>query len=272
MEPRHRVGGYQEFAPPPEIADFCEALWIHRTPDGPAVPGAAHRVLPDLAVSIAFQTFRDGNGRPVNGTPIVAGPKLQSQIFNLGPGRELAAVRIKPEWVAPILGIHPLDVENAVIDLADACPALAERLHDQLWTTRSLRDALGVVTRGIGQNRASRTSPSAPTLSALDVVRRSHGRVRCERLADMIGLSARHLRRHVHDATGVSPKAYARVVRFVSSILVADTASAPAWADIAVRGGYADQSHFIRDTIALTGLTPTDLIDERRRQILVTAS
>jgi AraC-like DNA-binding protein len=76
----------------------------------------------------------------------------------------------------------------------------------------------------------------------------------------------------VHDSTGVSPKAYARVVRFVSSILIADAAPSPVWADIAARAGYADQSHFIRDTIALTGRTPTDLFDERRRQVLVTAS
>ncbi len=272
MQPRHRVGGYQEFSPPPELADFCEALWIHRTPDGPEVPGAAHRVLPDLAVSIAFQTFRDADGLPVNGGPIVAGPKLQSQVFNLVPGRELAAVRIKPEWVAPILGIHPRDVESAVIDLTAACPVLAGRLQDQLGTTRSLRDALAVITRVIVENRASRTAPSATAATALDLVRRSHGRLRCERVADMIGMSLRHLRRHVHDSTGVSPKAYARVVRFVSSMLMADTAPAPVWADIALRGGYADQSHFIRDTIALTSLTPTELLHERRRQILVTTS
>lgn len=272
MEPRHRVGGYQEFAPPPEIADFCEALWIHRTPDGPAVPGAAHRVLPDLAVSIAFQTFRDPDGLPVNGGPIVAGPKLQSHIFNLVPGRELAAIRIKPEWVAPILGIRPLDVENGVIDLAAACPALAARLQDQLSATRSLREALLVLTAAIVQNRASRTAPSAVAITALDLVRRSHGRLRCDRLADLVGFSERHLRRHVHDCTGVSPKAYARVVRFVSSILIADTTPVPVWSDIASHAGYTDQSHFIRDTIALTGLSPTELFDERRRQILATAS
>ena len=272
MEPRHRVGGYQEFAPPPEIADFCEARWIHRTPDGPAVPGAAHRVLPDLAVSIAFQTFRDADGRPVNGGPILAGPKLEAHIFELVPGRELAAIRIKPEWVAPILGIRPLDVENAVIDLSAACPALAERLHDEASKARSLREALDVVTRVIVESRASATPPSAAAAATLDLLRRSHGRLRCERLADMMGFSVRHVRRHVHDSTGVSPKAYARVVRFVSSILIADVAPSPAWADIASRAGYADQSHFIRDTIALTGLTPTDLFDERRRQILVTAS
>jgi AraC-like DNA-binding protein len=272
MEPRHRVGGYQEFAPPPEIADFCEALWIHRTPDGPAVRGAAHRVLPDLAVSIAFQTFRDAGGRPVNGGPIVAGPKLQAHIFDLVPGRELAAIRIKPEWVAPVLGIHPLDVENSVIDLAAACPALSERLLDEASTTRSLREALGVVTRVIVRNRKSRTVPSTAAATALDLVRRSRGRLPCERLADMMGFSVRHVRRHVHDSTGVSPKAYARVVRFVSSILIADAAPSPVWADIAARAGYADQSHFIRDTIALTGRTPTDLFDERRRQVLVTAS
>ena len=61
---RHRLGGYQECAPPPPAARVFEAFWVHRTPIGPADPHAAHRVLPDLAVSVAFQVFRDSGGRP----------------------------------------------------------------------------------------------------------------------------------------------------------------------------------------------------------------
>jgi AraC-like DNA-binding protein len=265
---RHSIGGYREFAPSPETAGFCEAFWIHRTPEGPAVPGAAHRVLPEVAVCLGFQTFRDEDGCPVGGGPILVGPKLRTHIFDLVPGRELAAIRLKPEWVAPILGIQPLDVAGQVVDLGQVLPALGARLHEELWRTRSAGEALDVLAQTVVETRASQTAPSAAASAALEIVRRTAGRLPCERVADRLGLSTRHLRRHVHDSTGFSPKSYARVKRFVSSILLADTMPQPSWADIAAGAGYCDQSHFIRDSIDLAGLTPRELLAERRRQVV----
>ena len=112
MNPTHVIGGYREFAPGAEAAGFCESVWIHQTPYGLAPAGAAHRVLPEMGVSLAFQGFRDVDGRPRDWSAILAGPKLRAQVFDLVPGRELAAIKIKPEWVGPLLGIDPLAVER----------------------------------------------------------------------------------------------------------------------------------------------------------------
>jgi AraC-like DNA-binding protein len=265
---RHRVGGYSEFAPPPETALFCEAYWMHRTSDGPVVPGGAHRVLPDVAVSLAFQVFRDDQGRPVDGGPLLIGPKLRPQIYNIIPGRELAAIRFKPEWVAPVLGVDPLDTEDQIIDLEATHPAAGARLRELLWRTRSAREAIDVLARFVIDSRASRLSPPPNAVAALEMVRRTAGRLPCEHVAGRLGLSARHLRRQVIGAMGFSPKAYARVVRFVSTMLMADASEHPAWADLAVRAGYCDQSHLIRDAVAMTGTSPAELFLERRRQTL----
>jgi hypothetical protein len=55
--PHHRVGGYHEFAPPPDLADAVEALWTH---EAAGVQVAVHRVVPDAAVSLCFM----GPARP----------------------------------------------------------------------------------------------------------------------------------------------------------------------------------------------------------------
>ena len=31
--PRHRLGGYREYAPPDSLAPVAESLWVHRAPD-----------------------------------------------------------------------------------------------------------------------------------------------------------------------------------------------------------------------------------------------
>ena len=265
---RHRLGGYQEFAPPPHVAAFVDAFWTHRTPNVPMPPGAGHRVLPELAVSLGFAVVRDDAGRPVDGSPILIGPKRRPQLYTILPGRELTAVRLKPEWVGPLLGIAPLDAEMQVIDLAQVRADLAAPLHDLLWRTRSTEEAVAILVRTVMRLRASHGEPTAPTTAALDIVRRSEGAMPCERIASHVGISPRHLRRHVRDATGVSPKTYARTLRLTKSMRIADASPRPAWADVAAAAGYCDQSHLIRECVAATGMTPRHLHAERRRQIV----
>src|SRR5262249_7367422 len=126
------------------------------------------------------------------------------------------------------------------------------------------------LTAAIGERLdAARTAPSSAAAAALDLVRRSGGRVPCERAAAILGLSDRHFRRQGHDATGIAPQRFARVLRFVDAMLAADRQDTPAWADVALHAGYCDQSHLIRDCVAMTGLSPGALHRERRAQIIL---
>ena len=269
MNPTHVIGGYREFAPGAEAVDFCESVWIHQTPYGPSPAGAGHRVLPEMGVSLAFQGFRDADGRPRAWSPILAGPKLRAQVFDLVPGRELAAIKIKPEWVGPLLGMDPLAVEGQVVELVAVAPALANRLYDVLAQTRCAEAAVrALMAVMLAAHRESRTPPSTVASAALDTVRRRAGRVSCERVALTLGLSDRHFRRHVRDSTGVPPKIYARLLRFVDAVRTAERSGHPVWADVATSAGYFDQSHFIRDCVALAGTSPRALHAERRRQVI----
>jgi AraC-like DNA-binding protein len=264
---RHQLGGYREYAPPPPIAICCEALWTHRTPLVAASGANVHHVLPEIAVSLAFQGFRDEDGCPREWSPIIIGPNLRAQAFDLVPGRELAAIRLKPEWAGPLLGVDPLAIEDGVLDLIEVCPRLAERLHDRFRHTRSVEAVLAVLIHVIlDALAASSTPPSRLASAALELVRRSSGRLSCDYVASSIGLSDRHFRRQVHDSTGVSPKTYARALRFVGAMLAADAAERPAWADIAAQCGYCDQSHLIRDCATLAGVSPRSLHAQRRSQ------
>jgi methylphosphotriester-DNA--protein-cysteine methyltransferase len=197
---------------------------------------------------------------------MLIGPKLRAQFFNLVPGRELAAVRIKPEWFGPLFGIDPLAIEDRVDDLSMMIPSLASRLAEALSRTRTAEQAARVLMTEVQRARRQAAAPSALATAALEVVRESAGRLPCERVASRLGLSDRHLRRHVHDSMGLGPKAYARVVRFVNAMLAADRTARPRWTDVALDAGYCDQSHLIRDCVAMTGIAPHALHRERRRE------
>src|SRR5262249_9364644 len=86
-------------------------------------------------------------------------------------------------------------------------------------------------------------------------LRKSHGSVPIQRLADEIGYSRRHFSDRFREAVGVTPKSAARVFRFKRACrLIAD--ERPSLAHVALACGYYDQAHLTREWNALAGCSP----------------
>ena len=61
---------------------------------------------------------------------------------------------------------------------------------------------------------------------------------------------------------GVSPKLFARIVRFEAALDSKARSSTKSWTDVAHEFGYFDQMHMVHDFEVLTGGTPTDILGE----------
>ncbi|MEU8375956.1 helix-turn-helix domain-containing protein [Micromonospora sp. NPDC048894] len=99
----------------------------------------------------------------------------------------------------------------------------------------------------------------------------SAGRIGIGELADELGWSRRHLTARFRRELGLGPKTTARLLRFQRAYAaLGRTHAMPAspvgsdrpdptdgWAELAVRWGYYDQSHLIREFREFTGATPT---------------
>ncbi len=74
---------------------------------------------------------------------------------------------------------------------------------------------------------------------------------------DETGWSRRHVTARFKRQLGISPKAFARLLRFehAGSLLTA-LPPGKTLADVAIEAGYYDQSHLTRDFAALAGMTP----------------
>ena len=265
---RHRLGGYREYAAPPALESFAESLWTHRAPALlPAGPGAMHRVLPDPALSLAFSCRRDADGRPISPSIVIIGPKTRPHIFAFLPGRELAAVRVKLEWTARLLDLEPADHTDAERDLGSVHPKLLAEWLEPLARTRDAASAatlLGalVARRSTGLDPGRRSGGSR----ALELVRRSAGRLSVEQASDRVGVPVRTLHRAVRRDAGISLKRFGRVSRLLAAITLADRSAWPSWAAIAADTGFCDQSHLVRECRAIAGMAPGTIHRERRAQ------
>ena len=196
---------------------------------------------------------------------MIIGPKLHAQIFSWS-GRELTSIRLKAEWVGPLLGIDPLDVEDSVAPLS----RISRR-----WPTAS-------TTAWGWRAPPPRRGTCCPRSSAICRRRRAPGRRRSRQRRSAraqqrrpralrarrgdLGLPDRHFRRQIHDRPDSAEGA--RALRLVGAILTADAAERPAWVDVALASGDCNQSHLIRECVAMAGATPADLHRERRAQVI----
>lgn len=85
---------------------------------------------------------------------------------------------------------------------------------------------------------------------------RTAGRVSIESLAEETGYTPRYLDRSFREETGLSPKQLAKIVRFQTAVSALNAPNGRNLTEIAMDLGYYDQSHFVHDFKAFTGLTP----------------
>ena len=80
--------------------------------------------------------------------------------------------------------------------------------------------------------------------------------VRAEQLAEIAGVSLRTLQRRFHSYVGIGPKWVVQRFRLLDVTAAAHGDADVDWAALAVRLGYADQSHLIRAFTQLVGHPP----------------
>lgn len=82
---------------------------------------------------------------------------------------------------------------------------------------------------------------------------------RVEQLAEAAGWSCRHLERSFKNALDLTPKRFARLARLHHTFRQMSLHPGQDLLAVALERGFADQSHFIHDARALSGLSPRQL-------------
>jgi AraC-like DNA-binding protein len=220
----------QELAPSAALRDWVDAFW-HR----PAADAGSHRVLPDGCADLLVDLS--------TGALSVVGTMTASMVID-GAHPELLGVRFRPGRAGALLHTELQELTDLRVEIADQ--RLAPR-GDTLpeWIASLERE----LTR-----RAS-AAKADPRIDAA-VARISRGGVSIDELARELSLTRQHLRRAFLAQVGVTPKTFARVMRFRRLLRSAESKRPPSWAALAVGLGYSDQSHLIAEFSEFAGTTP----------------
>ncbi|MGW1139118.1 helix-turn-helix domain-containing protein [Streptomyces zhihengii] len=215
------------------------------------------------------------DGSPVTRFGSVAGGLMCRSVAIHHDGRQLGVqISLTPLGARAVYGLPAGELAHRLVPLDELLGAPAAELVDRLrsattWSARftALDELLlRAVHRGAREDRVRRVRPEVAEAWRRLVAAR--GRVPVGAVAAELGWSRRHLTERFRGELGLSPKTFARVLRFEHAHELAAARDPLPWGDVAAVSGYADQAHLVRDWREFTGRSPTAW---RRGEVLLGA-
>ena len=236
---------YREFTAPPQLARNVECFWIATQERGSET---IKRVTPDGCADIIYSRASGG------ATLVVVGAMTRFEDFAQPSGLCSVGIRFRPGMWSKMLPVSGPELTNSVMPLADIWGKRAHTLLAQLDGTDEPPQFAQVLMGAVPVLNDKRL----PLERSIELLETSHGRFRLDDAAAAAGIGVRQFRRRCIDATGLSPKLLARILRFryATELIPAMTGR---HAELASECGYADQSHMIGDFQAFAGRTPMQL-------------
>ncbi len=239
---------YLERSPSRILQPFVQLLWCLEL-DKAAGFGDVERIAPGGILELVFH-YREPMQMRYAGEPFVPQPRssIVSQTRRFveirpGGGTGLVSVRFRPWGAHHFVRPRVSELADRVADARDiwGVSAIAE-MEERLAEAPDPKRRFSLVEKFL-IDQLRRYSKEDVEGVVREVWRRG-GQVRIANLCRELGVAERTLERIFGSALGMSPKAYSRVARFLRACAMLRRGDFNSLADVGLRCGYYDQSHF----------------------------
>jgi AraC-like DNA-binding protein len=163
---------------------------------------------------------------------------------------------LKPHALQTLLGVNAAALTNNLVELREFS---ADDLNMQLLEAKNEQLRLSLLTNFLASKLKQATSCDGLIEESLRII---HNNVSCmtvKYLFECLNLSERQFEKRFSQTVGLTPQFYIRVKRYNEAIRLMQTRQFEKLTDLAHHLNFYDQSHFVRDIKALSGLTPKNL-------------
>lgn len=205
--------------------------------------------VPDGCVDILFDCDSSRPSAKICGTP------LSAQAVQLHQQHHYFGVRFAPGIIPGFVNVLAAELTECELDLLEVS-GFAQQTFERIIEAPSLRDQMRLFSEHLAPRLMGRTSRL--TAMVIEQALRHRGDIRIQQLEDMSGYTTRTLHRQFTQDTGISPKAFCRIIRCQSALDTLNTQADVSFPELALGLGFTDQSHFQRDFKKLVSTTPCD--------------
>ena len=246
--------------PSAQLKPFIKQLWVSQSDATPAA-GREH-VLPTGEMHLVFRLdgppltiYRSGDGPAGTtiGEPVVGGIRTSFYAKQVAGPVLSVGVQLLPGAAQALFGVSAAELAERHTPLSELWGTHAATVIDQLASATTARQRLALLEAELAA-RLPRVHGLHPAVAQL-----LHGAQRDWRIEAMVRESAYSHRGFIalfRQATGCSPKRYARLMRFQSLLAAMRGSPSIPLGALALDAGYSDQAHMNREFREFAGVTP----------------
>ncbi|MFF5289268.1 AraC family transcriptional regulator [Paractinoplanes globisporus] len=249
---------YVERPPVPGLRGLASSVWVQQV--GRDAAPYVHRRIPHGGAELVCR---------VGSMPQMIGPLTGPVVEVVEPGTTVVGMRFVPGAFPAVTGQPASEMVGLAIGADELWGSSAAALGEAVGTAASLREALAAMQRHVCLHAGALPDPLvSEAVRGLMPWRRAE----VAPLSTSLHISETQLRRRCRTAVGLAPKVLQRMLRFQGFLALVQQAIAhgraptdDGLAGLAIRTGYADQSHLTRECVRLTGVPPRVFLAETQR-------
>ncbi|WP_118952116.1 helix-turn-helix domain-containing protein [Taibaiella helva] len=251
---------YQQMLPPDALRDYVRYYWVLEYTGTDGLPHS-FSPLADGCPGLIYQqsdanVFFDREGKTLPPVFLYGQTVRPAAICMMGRFRMIGAC-LSPDALRSVFGLNAAELTDTCTDLDAIAARRGIRLSERLLYSLNIPAQLGVLSAYLEEEiRKNKKQADALTQEALRLILQSGGAISLKELQRQANLSERSFERKFNQYVGISPKLFAKVCRFQSSLSQLKSNRYDKLSDIAYDNGYADQSHFIRTFKEFAGYAP----------------
>ncbi|PRQ08199.1 helix-turn-helix transcriptional regulator [Enhygromyxa salina] len=246
------------WARPEGLRPWVDHQWAFR---GPTV-NRFKRVFPngcvELIINFAEPYRTDGF---IHDSVVVSGLSTAPLVIEQPAAQDVIAARLTPAGARALLGLPMEELAHRHVALGDLLGPVASELRDRC-AGLEVEDRLRLLAAWL----RARLQPHPRDAAAwmVDALVESRGCASIEALRNHAGFSKRRVLASFRDQVGLTPKRYARVLRFRHALTTLQgVAPDTRLIEVAHAAGFYDQAHMNAEFRALGGVTPSTFLRAR---------
>ncbi|MXQ52518.1 AraC family transcriptional regulator [Shimazuella alba] len=245
---------YQEYVPCESLASHVVCYW---TMDFHAKnKNQLHRILPDGCVDIIVDRQSTSSWKAA----FVEGLMTRFEVLSLSKYQSLFGIRFYPEAAHSILKFPASSFIGQHVFLEDIWGMEGLFMVEEILSIQAVSKIIEIVERKLNHLLAlNNTSTNSLLLESMQYIYGFKGSISTLVLAEKLSFTERHMRRIFDRELGLSPKEMLGIVRFQSILQELYSGTSTNFTDIALKYGYYDQSHFIKNFKRYYGILPKQL-------------
>jgi AraC-like DNA-binding protein len=236
------------------------------------MPHSRERILPNGCVQIILNLARDFILDCPEGQPdqrllpaLVVGARSSYEIVDTSDMADLIGIQFEPGGFAPYACDSVDRFSGCVVSLENVWGAKARAFRDRLREVRDPQAKLACLEAILLKEFHISRDPNPMVAFALATFAQAPALSTVKDVSTQTGWSERRFSQIFREEVGLTPKVWCRVQRFQRAVALMRAGTEVAWAELALSCGYYDQSHFVNEFHAFSGINPTSYTARRTR-------